>query len=70
MIERQRMSDKEEPNPSTASRVFPLYDGHGNTMAELVRTGPTSADFVQGSLRKHDPWGTRSCLWGMSNVHT
>jgi len=70
MIERQRMSDKNDPNPGTASRVFPLYDGHGNTMAEIVRTGPTSADFVQGSLRKSDAWCTGSCLWGMSNVHT
>ena len=69
MIERQRMSDKENPNPDTASRVFPLYDGHGNTMAEIVRTGPTSADFVQGSLRKYDAWGNSRLNSAPSGFH-
>ena len=54
MIERQRMSDKENPNPGTASRVFPLYDGHGNTMCEIARSGNV---FTGGNFRCFDAWG-------------
>ena len=69
MIERQRMSDKNTNVPEAISRTFPLYDGHGNTMAELVRTGPTSADFVQGSLRKYDAWGNSRLNSAPSGFH-
>ena len=51
---RQRMSDKENPNPGTASRVFPLYDGHGNTMCEIARSGNV---FTGGNFRCFDAWG-------------
>ena len=67
MIERQRMSDKENPNPGTASRVFPLYDGHGNTMGELARTGATS--YAVGNLRKYDAWGNSRLNSASSGFH-
>ncbi len=38
-------------------------------MAEIVRTGPTSADFVQGSLRKYDAWGNSRLNSAPSGFH-
>jgi RHS repeat-associated protein len=67
MIARQRMLDKENPNPGTASRVFPLYDGHGNTMGELARTGGTS--YAVGNLRKYDAWGNSRLNSAQSGFH-
>jgi RHS repeat-associated protein len=54
MIERQRMSVKGDPNSGAASRVFPLYDGHGNTMCEIARSGNV---FTGGNFRRFDAWG-------------
>ena len=41
MIKRQRMSDKENPNPGTASRVVALFDGRGVTSCKIARSGTT-----------------------------
>ena len=38
-------------------------------MAEIVRTGPTSAEFVQGSLRKYDAWGNSRLNSAPSGFH-